>query len=65
MSNFERPSLRERLAATASDVALDAVALCGAGLITYGAHLIYHPAGFIIGGVFCLGGAWISARKGA
>lgn len=42
---------------------LDGTGLSGAAMITYGAHLIYHPAGFIIGGLFLLAGAWITARK--
>lgn len=45
------------------DLVLDAAALAGAGLVTYGAALVYRPAGFIVAGVFLLAGAWIFARK--
>lgn len=65
MSNIEQPGRAHRAIASAADLALDATALLGAGLITYGGHLVYQPAGFIIGGIFCLGGAWLAARKSA
>lgn len=62
MSNIEQPGRLRRAIASAADLALDGTALGGAGLITYGTHLIYHPAGFIVAGVFCLAGAWLAAR---
>lgn len=62
MSNIEQPGRLRRAIASAADLALDGTALGGAGLITYGSHLIYHPAGFIVAGLFCLGGAWLAAR---
>ena len=40
----------------------DVVGLAGVGAITYGAWLIFRPAGWIVAGVFCLVGAWLSAR---
>lgn len=36
----------------------------GAGLISYGAWLIYHPAAFIVGGGFLLCGGWMFASRG-
>lgn len=59
------PNARQRLAATISGYAQDGAALLGAGLITHGAYLVYHPAGSIVGGLFLLAGAWIAARKAA
>ncbi|CAN5576042.1 hypothetical protein BH10PSE14_BH10PSE14_06620 [soil metagenome] len=57
------PNARQRIVAAITDVAQDGAALGGAALITYGVALIYHPAGFIVGGVFLLAGAWLTARK--
>lgn len=34
----------------------------GAGLIAYGARLVYEPAGFIVGGVLLIAGAILHAR---
>lgn len=45
------------------DLVLDAIGLTGAALITYGAHLVYAPAGFIVGGLFLLAAAWLAASK--
>lgn len=42
---------------------LDAVGLAGAGLMSYGAWLIYVPAGFITGGALLTVGAWLLARR--
>lgn len=49
----------------AGGLGTDAAGLAGAGLITYGAGLVYRPAGFIVGGLFLLAGAWMFARKTA
>lgn len=40
----------------------DLVGLAGAGLVAYGAWLIYVPAGFIIGGVLLILAAVLAAR---
>lgn len=48
---------RRRIPVDLSDV----LGLAGGGLISYGAHLIYEPAGFIVSGVFCVAGAVFSA----
>ena len=37
----------------------DAAGLCGVGLITYGAWLIYPPAGFITGGILLVVGVYL------
>lgn len=36
--------------------------LSGAGLLAYGAYLIYQPAGFVVGGVLLLVAAWDAGR---
>lgn len=41
----------------------DATGLAGAGSIAYGAWLLHPAAGFIIGGVLALGGAFLAARS--
>jgi hypothetical protein len=48
-----------------NDVLIDAAGLGGSAAITYGAALIYHPAGFIVGGVLTLAAAWLLARQQA
>lgn len=47
-----------RLAAFARDLA----GLAGAGLVAYGAWLVYAPAGFITAGTLLLAGAALLAR---
>jgi len=42
---------------------VDAAALAGSGFITFGAWLIFHPAGFIVLGMFLLAGAWLAAGR--
>jgi hypothetical protein len=54
-------ALREAAPTLVRDVA----GLGGCGLVAYGAGLIYHPAGFIIGGLFLMAGAFLSARAKA
>lgn len=60
-TEITKPGFARRL----GDLMLDSAALSGAGLITYGAHLIYEPAGFITAGLFLIGGAWTMAKKAA
>lgn len=43
----------------------DALMLSGVVGISYGAWLMYQPAGFIVGGAFLLAGGVLAARKGA
>ncbi len=33
----------------------DFITVCGLGVVTYGASLVYVPAGFIIGGIALIG----------
>lgn len=40
-----------------------ALAVAGAGLLSYGAYLIYAPAGYAIGGVLLLLAAWDAGRE--
>lgn len=46
---------------TALALAPDGAAMAGAGLCAYGAALIYHPAGYIVGGVLMIGFALLTA----
>jgi hypothetical protein len=41
----------------------NAPGICGAGMITIGAGLIYRPAAFIVGGAFLLLADWHGARS--
>jgi hypothetical protein len=43
----------------------DALMLSGVAGISYGAWLVYAPAGFIVGGAFLLAGGVMAARRGA
>lgn len=42
-------------AVSVQSVALDALAVAGAGAIVWGAWQIYGPAGWVVAGVFALG----------
>lgn len=46
-------------------VMLDGAGLLGAGMMAYGAHMIYEPAGYIVGGALLLLGAWLGNRRTA
>lgn len=45
-----------------SDVATDFAALTGVGFVSYGAGLIYRPAGFIVLGLLLIVGAFLAAK---
>jgi hypothetical protein len=49
---------------TFAGLLVDAAFIGGASLVTWGAALIYRPAGFIAAGLFLLSAAWLMARKG-
>lgn len=51
-----------RFAVWAMDFGLHAGFLGGAGAAVYGVWLIYHPAGFIVGGSLAVAGCYIVAR---
>lgn len=53
----------KRAAAAAADSAPDAMLVAGAALLSYGAHMIYAPAGFIVGGGLLLFAGWAAARR--
>ncbi len=40
----------------------DALMLSGAGAISYGAGLMYLPAGFVVGGLLAIGAGYLSAK---
>jgi hypothetical protein len=50
------------LRARMGDTIRDLIGLAGAGLVAYGAGEIYRPAGFIVGGLFLLVGAFLTAK---
>jgi hypothetical protein len=52
----------KNIAARAADSGPDALMLAGAGAVSYGAGLVYAPAGWIVAGLFALVGGVILAR---
>jgi hypothetical protein len=42
----------------------DALMLAGAAGVSYGAGLVYPPAGWIVGGLFALSAGYLAARGG-
>lgn len=46
------------------DLIRDAAGLAAVGSISYGAWLIYEPAGFIVGGILVLAGVIVSSKRG-
>jgi len=49
----------------ASEWTPDTLLMAGAGCVSYGAWLIYPPAGFIVGGLLLLVGGYLGASKAA
>lgn len=49
----------------ASEWTPDTLLMAGAGCVSYGAWLIYPPAGFIVGGLLLLVGGYLGAGKAA
>lgn len=45
-------------------VVRDLAGLAGCGLVSGGAGMIYAPAGLIVGGLFLMAGAFLSAKAG-
>ena len=58
-------AFRERFKAVFPAVARDIFGLAGVGLVSYGAWLVYVPAGFISGGTLLIAGALLSGRSAA
>jgi hypothetical protein len=54
--------LKKKIAALASWMP-DALLLCGAVSIVWGAGLIYAPAGYIVGGALAIGAGYLLARN--
>lgn len=52
----------KRFASWAADTALHLAFLGGVASAAYGVWLVYHPAGFIAGGLAVSGGAYLLAR---
>ena len=55
--------LLRRAAKVAGDWAPDAMLLAGAGGVSYGAGLVYVPAGFIVGGLLLIFAGYQAGRK--
>jgi len=51
------------IAAAGPTIARDVAAICGVGLVSYGAWLAYPPVGFIVLGVMVLLAAIFNARR--
>jgi hypothetical protein len=51
-----------KLKMAASSYLADALLIAGVGLVSYGAWLVYEPAGFIVGGVILLAGGFRAAK---
>jgi hypothetical protein len=63
LRDARRTILGEWIAAGWQFALRDMAGLAGVGLVSYGAWLAYHPAGFIAGGGLLLAGAWIAGSK--
>lgn len=58
-------TIKDKLQTAASAAAgflPDALMLAGAGGISYGAWLVYVPAGYVVGGLFALAAGVVLAR---
>jgi len=55
-------SALKRLGGHLPDLARDLAGLAGAGLISYGAWIIYRPAGFLVAGAMLIVGSFLAAR---
>lgn len=53
----------KRVAAAVVGLLPDASFLIGAGLVSYGAHMIYQPAGFVASGLFFIVAGLLAARS--
>lgn len=42
----------------------DLIGICGAGLVVWGAKMIYEPAGYIVAGAFLLASALRLGQRG-
>jgi len=45
------------------ETARDAIAITGAAAITKGTHMIYEPAGYIVGGILLLSASIVGYRQ--
>lgn len=54
----------KRIPAVASDWLPDVLIAGGAAAVSYGAGLIYAPAGYIVSGLLCLAAGRLMALKG-
>ena len=47
---------------TARELFADALFLGGAAAVTFGAWLVFEPAGFVVGGLLSCGAGWALGR---
>lgn len=59
------PTEKRGFGSRLADTAIDASGVTGMSLITYGAHQVFDPAGYIVAGIFLLFVAWQLAKKAA
>lgn len=53
----------KRAAGGLSDMLPDAMLIAGGGLVSYGAYMVYEPAGYMVCGAFLLLAGWFAARS--
>lgn len=56
-------SIAAQVTAFASSNAADGLFVAGGGAVSYGAWLVYAPAGFIVGGVLAIAAGVMVARS--
>jgi hypothetical protein len=57
--------MKQALLKTAAELASwvpDALLVAGGVAVSYGASLVYEPAGYVVGGLFLLAAGWLTAR---
>lgn len=54
----------QKMLAAAADHRPDGLMSVGAAAVSYGAGLVYAPAGWIVGGLFLLAVGWLDAKGG-
>jgi hypothetical protein len=50
--------------ARAGEALPDALMVSGAAGVSFGAGMVFQPAGYIVAGLFALAGGWLLARGG-
>jgi hypothetical protein len=55
--------MKAKLRAMAPALAIDVAAAGGLGMVVYGVHLVYAPAGWILAGIFVVVASALAAAK--